>query len=40
MDAGAVETREERTLAPGGVAGFLKPLPTEKPEVVSPKFEA
>jgi hypothetical protein len=38
MDVGAVETREERILAPGGVAGFLKPRQTEKTEVVSPKF--
>jgi hypothetical protein len=38
MDVGAVETREVRTLAPGGVAGFQKPLQTEKTEVVSPKF--
>ena len=40
MDAGAVETREERTLAPSGVAGFQKPRQTEKTEVVSPKFAA
>jgi hypothetical protein len=40
MDAGAVETREERTLAPSGVAGFQKPLQTEKTKAVSSKFAA
>jgi hypothetical protein len=38
MDAGAVATREEGTLAPSGVAELQKPPPTEKTEAVSSKF--
>jgi hypothetical protein len=38
MDAGAVETREERTFAPGGVKGFQKVPPSETTEAVPSKI--
>jgi hypothetical protein len=38
MDVGAVATREERTLAPGGVKGFQKRPPSETTEAVPSKI--